>query len=139
MREAEPSSRHCLFCGSTERLTREHVWPDWLADTLPPGDWWTAVRRGETLRAAIDAEPIRGPNHNGGRARLTLRKVCTRCNEGWMSKLEHLAKPLVVGLLREPVLDTTPRSTATLDRWATKTAMVMAGQVSGHDPPAEVC
>jgi hypothetical protein len=78
----------CLFCGTRGRkITKEHVWPQWLVDfvpVLPPGGhterWSSAVGR-ETSQQPILSS--------------TVKAFCNDCNNGWMSKLEGAAKPIV--------------------------------------------
>src|SRR5882724_10367570 len=85
----------CIFCGPTEsRLTNEHVLGRWILRVLAPG-----------LEGQIPHERRRGGRTERRWSRNTLdpsiKVVCKRCNEGWLSQLEGEAKfvvePLILG------------------------------------------
>jgi hypothetical protein len=78
-------ARQCVFCGSSD-LTREHILPDWLTEI------------------GLDLEP--SIHHAGPRNRLprqwsarpyttTVKMVCAACNNGWLSQLAGVAKPVI--------------------------------------------
>ncbi|MYX25828.1 hypothetical protein GTY75_03935 [Streptomyces sp. SID8381] len=83
----------CVFCGSADTLTGEHVLGDWLSkigldlDPVPHGAGWLN-RIGRELG-------VRPP------FRQKVRDVCGDCNHGWMSRLEVAAQrvltPLILG------------------------------------------
>jgi hypothetical protein len=93
----------CRFCGATDRkITKEHVWPEWLEDFVPPSSgpgyaerWSSADGRQEWKEQLLSA---------------TIRKFCDACNNGWMGDIEGAAKPMV-----GPMVEGTP---ATLDEVA---------------------
>ena len=81
----------CLFCYET-RLTKEHLWPDWIVrlfkTRVPPRKGaYTAThyRRGQ---------PVRSWRQNTITSRTRL--VCQQCNNEWMSDVEQCAQPLLV-------------------------------------------
>ncbi|BBJ39967.1 hypothetical protein SSPO_026850 [Streptomyces antimycoticus] len=86
-------SATCVFCGSADTLTGEHVLGDWLSkigldlDPVPHGAGWLN-RIGRELG-------VRPP------FRQKVRDVCGDCNHGWMSRLEVVAQrvltPLILG------------------------------------------
>ena len=53
-------------------------------------------------------------------------RVCKRCNEGWMSKLESAVKPLLVPILDTPTLvdEWSIEDREVLARWAVKTSLM---------------
>jgi hypothetical protein len=57
--------------------------------------------------------------------RLTLRWLCKSCNNGWMSRLESEAKPVVESILDGTANEIDPSAQSTLATWAVKTAMVL--------------
>lgn len=83
----------CAFCRTTGKLTKEHIFGDWLT------------------RIGLDMDPVAhsaGPLNRIGRRlgesppfRRTVRDVCAACNNGWMSQLEVVAqrvlKPFILG------------------------------------------
>lgn len=77
----------CLFCPTT-KLTKEHVWPDWLVENykqkVPPR---RGLYRGTiTIQQKVTRSFIQGT--------ITERRslVCDRCNSNWMSAIENFAK-----------------------------------------------
>jgi hypothetical protein len=91
----------CVFCGGPG-LTKGHVWPDWLGKVLPQ----TATHHEhETGRFETFTPSIPGPEHSTrihqGQARSRKpRNTCKKCNSGWMSRIEELAIPFMVPLIR---------------------------------------
>lgn len=68
--------RKCAYCGSSGPLTREHLWPTSLHARLVDANEQTSncfwLRR---IDKEIEAEP-------------TLRDVCAKCNNGFLSALD---------------------------------------------------
>src|SRR5687767_10269708 len=81
-------SNRCRFCGATNRqITKEHVWPNWLRDYLPPFDDDADVERHSP-----------GTSREGWRQpwlTSTVRAFCDSCNHGWMADIEAAAMPIV--------------------------------------------
>src|SRR5271157_1160905 len=59
------------------------------------------------------------------RPELRLRRVCTTCNNGWMSQLEGRAIPVITRLLDHPACTLDIHDCKTLALWAVKTSMVL--------------
>ena len=108
-------ARQCAFCGSSSGLTREHVLPDWL----------TAI--------GLDPEP--SIHQSGPLNRLphqwsakpfttTVRMVCAKCNNGWLSELEGAAKPIIAPLIRGEARCLPYEDQALIAAWTCKTALV---------------
>lgn len=57
--------------------------------------------------------------------KLLLKRLCSDCNNGWMSRLEDKAKPVFESILdgKLTALDTSTQ--LTIAKWAVKTAMVL--------------
>jgi hypothetical protein len=104
-----------VFCGTAGRLTEEHIFGDWLRKLGYDGD---GVRE-------IGDPPI---IQRGGAFSKKLKIACASCNNGWMSKLENDAKPLLVALFNAGGRSVPLEAAAqrTLARWAFKTAVVGA-------------
>jgi hypothetical protein len=118
----------CIFCGNDSRLTNEHVWPKWLRPHLehpagPGTSTRTIIRTTGTETKSRPDQPATG----------TVKSVCEDCNNGWMSKLEAVAKPYLLALIegKPRVVGANPRDV--MATWIVKTALV-AG--SKFDPPA---
>src|SRR5688572_1073913 len=80
----------CAFCGRNDSpLTREHVFADWIAREFPGPDFTTFYP--ETGQKGYFSK---------NRFHMVIRKVCERCNNGWMSRLEGETKPILLPLMR---------------------------------------
>lgn len=96
---SQPAGK-CVFCGG-RGLTKGHVWPDWLNDILPN----TATHHEqETGKFHTFEAQAPGPSYDRrirqGNARARKpRNTCSRCNGGWMSGIEGLAKRVAVPLI----------------------------------------
>jgi hypothetical protein len=103
----------CQFCGAKSGLTREHVLAQWVRPLLTgPRAPYVAETDGRVTR--VWEAPI---------ASLTVRRVCRRCNNGWMHELEVAAKPIVTELLESRVRTLTVPDQTILGAWGAKTAM----------------
>lgn len=114
MAEHQDDRRRCVFCGRTGKLTREHVWPDWLSRFLiqeGAADWVVATSGA--------AEIQRAPMFS-----RTVKRVCGPCNRGWMHRLEDDVQPFLKWLIlgRDCTLD--QQTQRLLAFWAIKSAMV---------------
>jgi hypothetical protein len=107
--------RACVFCGSADTLTGEHVLGKWLSNIgLDP----SPVRHGAGFLNRIRRDlGVRPP------FRQTVRDVCGDCNHGWMSRLEVVAQrvltPLILG--RPGEIEAADRGA--LAAWVQKTAL----------------
>jgi hypothetical protein len=88
-------ARKCVFCGG-ERVTKEHVFPDWLKDVLPPGQklMWHSRRSRAVGSTPEDPEIWEGPT-----LETEVKRVCHTCNHEWMSDLEGDAKPILIPMI----------------------------------------
>jgi hypothetical protein len=126
-----PASRQktCLFCGdhlqpkgsAHNAKTDEHVIPDWLQQHLGvTGDPVTPTRVRIEDKQIIDAR-----HHVMGA--FVAGAVCSKCNHGWMSRLEEEVKPILIRLIGDPrLLETLSREARfTVARWVLKTAAAL--------------
>jgi hypothetical protein len=108
----------CVFCGGP-RVTNEHVFPQWLNRYLPPG----RLQQIEQTRYGPGEYDITRL-HIG--LDFRIRKVCARCNNGWLSRLEtesvDILDPLISSLKMQLLPLAAQRQIAL---WATKTAMMV--------------
>lgn len=111
----------CAFCGAPPPLTREHVWPQWVADGLRA--------RGPFLARHYDK------SWTTPKIDSKVRAVCGECNHGWMSRMEDAIKPILEPIVlatredgdttRVPVRTLSPKDKTLLSRWAMKTALTV--------------
>jgi hypothetical protein len=86
----------CIFCGSEDNLSKEHLWSDWArkaieADAeLPVSTVPHVIKRSDGSNKQWEAPVFSA----------TLNKVCRDCNSTWMSDVEDLTKDLVLPMLR---------------------------------------
>lgn len=107
--------RICIFC-TEKAATTEDAWPLWLMKRFPSSD------KARTF-AEIGVRNI--GNWPMAKPRLPLKRVCRTCNNGWMSRLENEAKPVIESILDDKIKAVDASAQLTLARWAVKTAMVL--------------
>lgn len=106
----------CAFCGASGRLTREHVFGKWLGD----------------IGLSRDPVPmVAGPLNRLGRDlgvtppfRQTVQDVCGSCNNGWMSRLEGVAKQALTPFILGQPGSLLPGDQGAIAAWVEKTALV---------------
>jgi hypothetical protein len=116
--------RICIFCGS-DKLTKEHVFPDWMSRLFPKAT--TATHTAENKGKVEKSFQTRVFQH-------TAKIVCGNCNNGWMANLEASTKPILSKMLFDLNYTTTltKKEQTTLAFWAQKTAMIL-NQSTGAD------
>jgi hypothetical protein len=108
--------RSCAFCGS-RAASKEHVWPEWISRLFPTNGQFTM-------------EFIRGGKAEGGHVSheldVQVRAVCAACNNGWMSRLEERAKPVLLPMITQRLRSTlSPQDQAVVAAWITKMAFLL--------------
>jgi len=90
-------------------MTGEHVYPLWTRETVLPDvlDDSGYVFGSEDSRRVVKGLPV---------AALTVKRVCARCNNGWLHDLEQKAKPL----LTRPIQGD-PKTFQFMDVWTVAT------------------
>ena len=112
----------CIFCGAAE-LTKEHIFPRWLAAVLTPAVVGKNVTSERTQRSA----------HRKGRqewsagdvAGFTARLVCASCNNGWMSDLETRVQPVLSTMIAGHPTTLAPAAQLDLAAWTAMKAFVV--------------
>jgi hypothetical protein len=129
------TNRRCVGCGAELTggfATREHVVAQWLAAEIRlPG-----VSLKHYLHDQAKAEDTLVRRHDLNN--FAVKKICAGCNEGWMSRLEVQAKPLVLRLMRQQtsLRDLPPDARLVVSRWAVKTAfMILSVQQTKYELP----
>ncbi len=113
--------RKCIFCAQ-KADSKEDAWPLWLTERfIAPG----TLEFQPGIGAPLMSRPTERPE-------VRIGWFCEKCNNGWMSQLENLAKPVITRLLDQPtdVLNVHDRKTLAL--WSVKTAMVFEA-IKGPD------
>jgi hypothetical protein len=118
--------KKCIFCGR-KPLTGEHPWPDWFRSHFSAAKNESMISCRHTFRdvnGTIDRAPPEQSRTGSPISRMTLKVVCARCNNGWMSQIQEAAKPILIRFLSEwPQLDA--REQRILSTWATMFTMVI--------------
>lgn len=120
----------CIFCGHNKnRLSNEHVFAEWLHEYIPrtatsysykvlKHDWDEDTKSFKTTK-------IRDIDRNGDPHTQKLRVVCHFCNNGWMSRLQNTAKPVLVPFIKEHKEQILPDDILVIVRWVTMFSMVI--------------
>ncbi len=101
----------CPFCGATNNITDEHIWPAWLSRALR-----------EMGASFIDRES----GHPRRTTSLDLvAPVCGDCNNNWMSVLENDVKHVLVPMVRAERSELSSPDQRLLATWALKTTCLL--------------
>jgi hypothetical protein len=93
------SGSSCAFCGrSNVKMSREHVFPQWLSRTGSYAGKYSMQRGDKTVTTPL--------------IEVVTKRVCLECNTGWLSRIEAGAK-----LVLEPLLDASTNMITEADRW----------------------
>lgn len=127
--------RTCLACGDPLAggvATREHVLAQWLAECVELPDVSFNLYRHHEDGGSDELLRSHGLNN------LAIKRVCQRCNNGWMSRLEDRAKPLLLDLMtvRRRLADLFVEERMIVAAWAAKTAFLLTSiQATPLDVP----
>lgn len=127
------SRRACIFCGSTGKMTREHVWGDWLRQIIPAQMNKHEVR---AERIGAPGTPIQAEMHlrAGDPLSSTVKVVCAACNSGWLSQIQERAKPYLIPLIRGEAAVLGPDAQRAVAAWCAMATMT--GEYIDRDPTA---
>jgi hypothetical protein len=107
-------ARECIFCGERAN-SREDVWPCWMTRRfVAPGTM--EQEHGPDLRMT---------SRRVDRPELVVKRVCEKCNNGWMSRLQAQGKPIIERLWDQAEVTLDLHDCKSLSQWATMTAMVL--------------
>lgn len=117
-------TKTCQFCNKTLQGQRsvEHVFPLWLQERY-------GLSNGLLLQTHFSEKGAVISDRYHTLNRHVFGQVCANCNNGWMSRLEINAKPLLVGLADSTIQlnDLNSAQCLVLGKWACKTAYVLHG------------
>lgn len=128
---AETTSRlaamPCIFCGSDDKLSREHVFPRWLRALFPDlGD-------ADYIRRLVTHTSDEQHERPGKPFDVVVRDVCVPCNNGWMAALEEQAQAILTPMVSDRPRVLTAPEQFTVASWATKTMLTMQGANIGGE------
>lgn len=104
-------------------MSREHIWAHWMREYLPE------VRQSQKLEKLYPeggrfGKHVRRLKTSGDARGRKLKIVCAPCNNGWMSRLQSLAKPVLQPLLVSNKKTLSLRKQEILAAWAAMFTMV---------------
>src|SRR5215207_3913590 len=106
----------CVFCGKfVRKLSREHIWSDWMQHYLPAGlpghsERWSTAEGRERWEQPLLKVQVRAP--------------CKQCNNGWMADIEKAAAPIVGPMIQGTRLLLDASAQQKVATWAVLKAMV---------------
>jgi hypothetical protein len=130
----------CIFCGGGN-LTKEHFWPDWVGTVLGISntvnrveDLWTRSP-GQPVPKLINRQERPGPTHK----KKKIRKVCSTCNNGWMSEIENELTTVLGPLIVDREVTLSPEDQHTLAIWTTLKTFIAEWSIPNNVvPPQEL-
>lgn len=126
--------KRCIFCGRPGKITKEHLFADWLRKYFPR-DASTTHTTAHIFwpKSFISKQPIDDrQTRQGHPGSKKIRAVCRDCNNRWLSQLETWAKKAIPRLMTGERCNLVPSGQTKLATWAVKTAMV-AERFKPHD------
>src|SRR4051812_32750990 len=125
------TGRTCAFCGSSMRgreATKEYGFPLWLMPWI--GD---PAKGGVTHTIRHGTHGPISRQWTADTLDLAAKKVCRRCNNGWMNDLERLVRPHLIPLLEGQLRVLDAPVQRIVAAWAVKTALSLALANSGSE------
>jgi hypothetical protein len=122
-------SRVCTFCRREgQRLTLEHVYPDWLSKLFDRKIKGTNEVSGDNIKRIWQGTVFQ---HK-------VKLVCSECNNGWMSTIEGEVKDLLASVaLTHNGCTLSEEDQRRLSLWVQKTVLIINKAISGDfDIPA---
>jgi hypothetical protein len=117
-------SKICIFCGSRDRISKEHFWPQWLAPFLPQSSPNSHVSEFHSGEGKQHLKLERRSERPGLVQTKKIRAVCTACNNGWISALESKSKPIFIRLINRSAAYISNEEAQTLALWITVKSVV---------------
>lgn len=116
----EKIAGRCIFCGEG-KLSKEHIWANWLREYIP-----RPLEKHKVRSALIMPDDIKEKVQvrSGDPHSRRIRCVCRGCNNGWMSQLQELAKPVLIPLIKGQATIINRKNARLLAGWASMFVMV---------------
>ena len=125
----------CIFCGS-KSPSKEHIFPQWLKKII------TETERTEFNRNLITIDSPTScriqkfeKSANNPTLSSQTKRVCTNCNNQWLSKLENSIIPIFKKLTTEQATELDTQEQTLLSMWASLLSMkwdLTDNNTSGH-------
>lgn len=98
--------KSCLFCDSSD-LSKEHIYSSWIVNHFEPVNKTFKpslhiVRRSNSNKAIDTLQNDISDGRKIPYKNFIIKRICTGCNNGWMSALENEVKPLLLRHLDDP-------------------------------------
>ena len=118
-------ARTCVFCGGTP-LTREHVFPRWLAGVLPEQERWRGQDLAVVGKESTTAAGLPTTTREMGErfTDSTVSRVCASCNHGWMNDLEETSRSELTLLIKGDTTTMSIEQARSLAFWVAKTCVM---------------
>lgn len=107
--------RLCMFCGQSG-VTREHVWPSWLH---------TIFSDCGTTHVVHSERPSGNRIYHDSLLSTTVKIVCSKCNNGWMSRLEQDSMNILSGMIQGIKSQLDIRNQKLVSLWCIKTGIIL--------------
>lgn len=118
--------RHfCVFCGAPGSLSAEHVFPRWIVQHINPTI--TATKNGRYGHNILDKDGVKRAgklSRPGDWKSISLRILCQKCNNGWLSKIQQDASLVIPPFLRGKFAALSDHNILIINRWIMNLAMV---------------
>jgi hypothetical protein len=117
------SDKYCTFCKtliSKKNRSKEHIIPQWLLNFLD-----LTEHQVQPTHFNPNGDSLSTRKHK--LSDFVQGKICSTCNNGWMSRLEESSIPVLIPLMKgEKLVDELDSmEKAILSRWTAKTAYVL--------------
>ena len=116
----------CIYCDEPGKLSDEHIFPKWLQEQFPKRHSMTVhtLTRPEQNESPVDAKmQERIAVRKADPYDIQVRNVCEGCNNGWMSELQNLTKPLIEEIATGHLRDLSDEERTIVARWAAMTSI----------------
>ncbi|HBQ3262870.1 MULTISPECIES: hypothetical protein [Klebsiella pneumoniae complex] len=129
--------KKCIFCkkdSSTNKITKEHVFPKWLKKELKETRGLVYTSQYIENRKPIDNSKFKKGLHPYDQV---VNDVCMVCNNGWMSALESKIKDLLAKLIHGHDIILNEEQCNNFALWSIKTALILSHLEKGRStvPP----
>jgi hypothetical protein len=119
----------CIFCEGIG-MTKQHIWPNWMNRAFPKNEnshtnLKLSVQSvfGQKQRTLLIHSPVT-KKLNGNIGSRQLRLVCSKCNMGWMSKIDEQSKDLIIALMTHQDIILSQEQHLTLAAWIAQITIV---------------
>jgi hypothetical protein len=114
--------KRCIFCGSDDKLTSEHIYGEWLKAYVPRTHnkhEFQHIKSGSPGIHEFADKKIKA----GDPVNSQVRVVCGSCNSGWMSGLQNRAIPFLTPLVRREFSELNIAAQTAIAAWAAMATM----------------